>query len=255
MDMEKLLSEIFHFKRPRDYVLLVVGFAAMIFSFIMFSTLDIPHSVVLRSQNIRDIPAPVEVGGDRFQILRTRKVEIVSDANLNKSFISNVTGFGDVVGQYEGQTGVIYLNRNLVSDTGMPTEYNIILRHEYGHALFEDIMGNDARGEAGYMSYLRSMYATVLTQTTPDLYALTLPPDLREIFYIYKKQPVEIYGDAYDTKNLSEFFAESYARYLTGNKTETLPVTAVRPYEMSVNYNFVLPLALQTYFEKLEAKY
>lgn len=114
----------------------------------------------------------------------------------------------EAVGGYIWGTGVIVVK---------PQASQMVLAHELGHALTYDalvnINGNDMTAAT------KVLFASVLDfGRTSDV--RELPTQLRDVATEYQTVDPDIYGSTYYTERLTEYLAQSFARYTAG---QTVP--------------------------------
>lgn len=121
-----------------------------------------------------------------------------------------------VEGLYDPNTGDIHIVGELSRlQATMPAmfqgTFRQTLRHEYGHAYL-----GDWAAEHGMASYDPALVdaATRGADIDPEQY----PEELRPVIEAYEDAPDGIYGMSYFNSTFHEFFAESYARYVSGQR-------------------------------------
>jgi hypothetical protein len=117
----------------------------------------------------------------------------------------------EAVGGYLWGTGVIVVK---------PEASQMVLAHEYGHALTYEylvsISGNDMTAATS------ELFGSVLDfGRTSDI--SELPTALRDVATEYQSTDPDIYGSTYYTERLTEYLAQSFARYCSGQSVP--PVT------------------------------
>ena len=110
---------------------------------------------------------------------------------------------GHVVGGYQWGTGEI----SLTSDAS-----ERVLVHEYGHAATFDALVADC----GDTHEAIRITFDVLMDFDRDSDVSELPASLREVATEYQSVPVNIYGSTYYMERLTEYIAQSFARYTAG---------------------------------------
>lgn len=117
----------------------------------------------------------------------------------------------EAVGGYLWGTGEIVVK---------PSASQMVLAHEYGHALTADTLTVYENGDM--TAATKVLFDEVLdfgrTNDTREL-----PTQLREVAREYQEVPENIYGSTYYTERLTEYLAQSFARYCSGQSVP--PVT------------------------------
>lgn len=131
-----------------------------------FNLLDIDYLVQSRDQNIGTIGSvPEYLGGTRFSMLREREIVISDQFPSQTHPLKAAFSYSDIEGEYDDDTGRIYIDPSL---TNYSADYYIVLRHEYGHALMEDLMNSQSKtGLAGLSKSFQSIILSSLKQDTP----------------------------------------------------------------------------------------
>jgi hypothetical protein len=120
-------------------------------------------------------------------------------------------------GNFDPATGrITILSEDARFEAGLPSplqpHFRHVLRHEYGHALLFDWLQATVGPERSRAFFEATGVGGVPRQ---DAYPVALQPVIRE-FQALRRGTV--YGDTYFTTTFDEYVAESYARYLDGDK-------------------------------------
>lgn len=123
-------------------------------------------------------------------------------------------------GKYDTKTRTVSILSEFVrAEAGLPTQlqpqFIHILRHEYGHALVEDLLKVKYPGEArGGEKYAAFDAVNEPKESSNVLGAV--PPALKPVVKDWMKAPDDIYGMDHNTETFNEYLAESYARFMDG---------------------------------------
>lgn len=150
--------------------------------------------------------------------LQPRTISLL-DGNLDKK---NEDFTLKVYGSYNQFTGRMTVDELLLNGNQYENLRLWTLRHEYGHALMEDILYK-TQDQGGYDTYLKTFFlfqsSKFITRNSGAWIVNNFyPPELQNIYYSYQKHGKEIYGkSAYIGDNFAEFFAEGYTTFLSGS--------------------------------------
>lgn len=111
--------------------------------------------------------------------------------------------------------------RNSVRHSWPADSYRRLMLHEYGHALLDDVVADGV-----YWSLLRvRMYERVSATSRSGSMPEGMPEAVGVVFSAYRQAPDMVYESAYGkgsmashfTDSFGEFFAESFARWRSGD--------------------------------------
>lgn len=117
----------------------------------------------------------------------------------------------EAVGGYIWGTGEIVVK---------PSASQLVVAHEYGHALTFDAL---VTYQGGDVAAATNDLFSVVVDFGRDSNINSLPEELREVAAEYQTVPENIYGSTYYTERLTEYLAQSFARYCDGQSVP--PVT------------------------------
>jgi len=120
-------------------------------------------------------------------------------------------------GAFRLPSGVIHIDSDVARyestlPAGMRPDFDHALRHEYGHAFLYDFLA----AKVGYRSNA-GMAVYNATATDSPSRSLSWPAGLRAVVAEYLTLSKTVYSNPYYTSSLSEYVAESYARYAMGD--------------------------------------
>lgn len=184
-------------------------------------------------------PVPSEMAVDRLHgldfsaTIRPRPVSYTWMPTGDRDWlVDTFAGGWTVFGSYNALTGRMVLN-DMMLDEGQENLNTVVLRHEYGHVLFDDVVSDAAGpGLAGdaYAYYILCSARLAGRNALGRAVASTWPGELRDAYGAYAE------GRDYGTFSLSvgEYWAESYSYLLTGNDIEPRMQAVLARYAESV---------------------
>lgn len=140
-------------------------------------------------------------------------------ARLARSYLPRWLGgapAAEVQGYYDPDSGEIHITGEVTRFEAMAplpwlqARFRRALRHEYGHAMLYDWLFEN--GDAASVVLVPAITQRDASGTD------AIPPELRPAVREYRKVSTDVYGSPYFTTDFTEYFAESYARFLEGEE-------------------------------------
>lgn len=118
-----------------------------------------------------------------------------------------ITGYFDPLSGEIHITGEVARTEAMAPVPWLQAGFRHALRHEYGHALLDEWLRDRAGPEASALIPQVSQEESLQTSD--------VPPELAPLMRDYRDEP-QRYGSPYFTSAFTEYFAESYARFIEG---------------------------------------
>ncbi len=191
---------------------------------LLWAATNRPPPSRLTQQGYRELATTSQYGVfGTYPKLRRVVVEPVKKTYVSLAIDYAQTSFSHALvagGDYECRTRTVCILSEFVrAEAGLPDrlrpQFVHALRHEYGHALVEDLLKIKFAGRrVGNELYPAFDEANKPRQTSQELTVIS--PVLKPVVKEWLNAPPTLYGLEHNTETLNEFVAESYARFMEG---------------------------------------